>query len=161
METYDFYIDLERMPLWSPWLRRVEIDPDDSSLSRWILGFRGFEFSWRARILESRRGQIIRWESVDGFRNRGRVEFSDVSDGRSSSTCVTLAVAFDIPDGVARVSSGISQLWSDSAAGDESDNAAARIMRNTLQADLTRFRDQLLVHVSKKRRQAVRSAMLE
>lgn len=161
-ETFDRYIDLETMPEWSPWLRRVEVDPSDGSLSRWVLGARGMEVSWLARIVEVDRGRVIRWESVTGLRNRGRVEFSAVPSTTTTTTTITrdtlgssnsgedkghhtrvrLAVAVDLPQSVARM-----------AAASES---AGRMVEDTLAADLGRFRTTVLAHLARERRVASR-----
>jgi uncharacterized membrane protein len=130
---YDVYVDLEAMPRWSPWLRRVERDAKDPMLSRWFLGARGFEFSWNARVVENEPGKIIRWVSETGLNNRGRVDFESVAQSDSK---ITLAIAVDVPQIVARAVKA---------------DFIGNFIQGTLAEDLKRFRNVALADKRKKR----------
>jgi uncharacterized membrane protein len=131
-DAYDVYVDLEAMPRWSPWLRRVERDAVDPMLSRWFLGARGLEFSWCARIVENEPGRVIRWVSETGLNNRGTVSFDVLHEAR---TRVTLAIEFDVPGAVAN------------AVRNE---YIGKFVEGTLAEDLKRFRTVMLAEKRKR-----------
>jgi uncharacterized membrane protein len=126
-QVYDKYIDVEQMPSWSPWLRSVVVDTSIiPSVSTWTLGARGLTVSWRARNIEAIRGALVRWESITGLQNRGRVEFLD-AEGDGRKTRVVLTVAAKLPKGIAMAATKIDMV--------------GRFVEDTLRADLLRFRD--------------------
>jgi uncharacterized membrane protein len=142
-DAYDVYIDLEAMPRWSPWLRRVERDDQDPLLSRWFLGARGLEFSWLARIVENEPGRVIRWVSESGLNNRGRVSFDAVQENQ---TRITLAIEFDVPDAIAAA---------------VRNDFIGRFVEGTLEEDLKRFRGTLLAENRRRRLVAGAATPLE
>lgn len=134
--AYDVYSDIQEMPNWSPWLQEVRIDPNDGMLSTWVLAARGIEISWKARITANARGEIIAWRSESGLKNRGSVRFVpnttavNGSAAKATSTSnVTLAIEFDVPDFLAKAFDS---------------NFIGRFVRETLAADLKRFRGAVL-----------------
>jgi 2-succinyl-5-enolpyruvyl-6-hydroxy-3-cyclohexene-1-carboxylate synthase len=67
------FTDLPQQPRWSPWITSVEYQGE---ISEWRMNVRGIPISWRARSKVRRVPYLgIQWESVDGLRNRGSVEF--------------------------------------------------------------------------------------
>lgn len=130
----------------SPWLKSVEVDAVDKSVSRWTLASRGVQVSWQARNTSVIAGELIAWQSMDGLANRGAVTFEDVPPpapaspagrpgaGRAppAATAVTLSVAFDVPGFIAAVL----------------DNAVVgKYVEQTLLADLRRYRSVVLKEV--------------
>lgn len=127
-EVFESYVDLERMPEWSPWLKTVAVDARDPDVSTWTLAARGLQVAWRARNTAVERGRLIAWKSESGLPNRGSVTFEQ-APGKSPRTCVTLAVEFDVPKQVKRAV--------------ESDFIGS-FVEKTLLADLKRFRSIVL-----------------
>ncbi|GAX16420.1 isochorismate synthase / 2-succinyl-5-enolpyruvyl-6-hydroxy-3-cyclohexene-1-carboxylate synthase / 2-succinyl-6-hydroxy-2,4-cyclohexadiene-1-carboxylate synthase / O-succinylbenzoate synthase [Fistulifera solaris] len=77
------FTDLPQQPRWSPWITSVEYQGE---ISEWRMNVRGMSISWRARSEVRRAPHLgIQWESVDGLRNRGSVEF--VPDSANSGNC--------------------------------------------------------------------------
>lgn len=124
------YINMRR----SPWLQEVRIDPRDGMLSTWVLKAQGIEISWKARVTDSTRGERIAWHSLDGLKNRGSVQFAQVSQAAApevksrsapSQSSVTLAIEFDVPEFLARAFDN---------------NFIGKFVRERLAADLKRYR---------------------
>lgn len=146
---YTIFSNLERQPVWSPWLKSVKVDATDASVSRWTLAARGVQVSWQARNTSVIAGELIAWQSMDGLSNRGSVKFEDVPPAPAVAaaaaaaggppatrpadvTAVTLSVAFDVPAPIARVL----------------DNAViGKYVEQTLLADLRRYRTEVLKEV--------------
>ena len=79
--AYALFTDLEKQPLWSPWLRSVKVTSDLESL--WTIGIGAARISWRAEITERDRDRAIAWESRSGLRNKGRCTFAPTSERRA------------------------------------------------------------------------------
>lgn len=51
-KAWDLWRDKTQIIKWMPWINRIEIDPDDPKLSKWVLCTdqfgRHWELSWRA-----------------------------------------------------------------------------------------------------------------
>uniref|UniRef100_A0A7S1EQM7 Coenzyme Q-binding protein COQ10 START domain-containing protein n=1 Tax=Timspurckia oligopyrenoides TaxID=708627 RepID=A0A7S1EQM7_9RHOD len=132
-EVFLTYSDLEAMPKWSPWLRSVEVDPSDETISKWSLAARGISVSWKARNTEVRSPDIIAWESIDGLPNRGKVLFSPIKENH---TKVQLSVAFQVPSFLASIMEN---------------DFVSTFVQKTLLSDLERFRTILLREYRRKR----------
>ncbi len=127
--VWNLWSDLEQMPIWMKWIESVKILEDDPDLSRWKLASGGLEFSWLSRIVKVISHQIIQWESVDGLPNRGAIRFYD----RHGSSVVRLTVAYAIPGILGRIMDGL---------------FLGRIVESSLQADLERFKEYTLKHIT-------------
>ncbi len=123
--AWDLWSDLEQMPRWMKWIETVSILPENPELSRWHLATGGLEFSWLSRIVKLVPHQIIQWESVDGLPNRGAIRFYD----RKGSSTVKMTVSYSIPTMLGKLMDNL---------------FLGRIVENTIQADLHRFRDYAL-----------------
>ena len=73
------FTDLPQQPRWSPWLKSVDY-LDSEGETEWTLNVRGVEFRWKAisKLLNDPKG--ILWESSSGLKNKGSVEFIEVSE---------------------------------------------------------------------------------
>lgn len=73
------FTDLPQQPRWSPWLKSVDY-LDSVGETEWTLNVRGVEFRWKAMstLLDNPKG--ILWESSSGLKNKGSVEFIEVSE---------------------------------------------------------------------------------
>jgi uncharacterized membrane protein len=77
------FSDLPQQPRWSPWITSVAY-LDAGSETEWTLRVRGVSFRWRATSsLLEQPYKGIRWESVNGLKNTGVVEF--LPTGETSS----------------------------------------------------------------------------
>jgi 2-succinyl-5-enolpyruvyl-6-hydroxy-3-cyclohexene-1-carboxylate synthase len=68
------FTDLPSMSRWSPWITSVRYHGMEET--EWMINIRGIPLKWRAKsrlINEPFKG--IQWESVNGLKNRGIVEF--------------------------------------------------------------------------------------
>jgi 2-succinyl-5-enolpyruvyl-6-hydroxy-3-cyclohexene-1-carboxylate synthase len=73
------FTDLPSMSRWSPWITSVRYHGMEET--EWMINIRGIPLKWRAKsrlINEPFKG--IRWESVNGLKNRGIVEFLEDDD---------------------------------------------------------------------------------
>ncbi len=120
--VWDLWSDLEKMPLWMKWIDSVKVLEDNPELSRWKLATGGLEFSWKSRIRQQIKHQIIQWESVDGLPNRGAIRFYD----RHGSSIVKLSVAYAIPGVLGKI---MDRLF------------LGKAVENNLQNSLQAFRD--------------------
>lgn len=114
--------DRESIPKFMPWIKSVSVQPDDPSLSRWLLSTnqfgRDWEFSWLAKNLTPMKNQKIHWRSVEGstggsmgstidIANRGQIRFYR----KSPTTCaVKLTISYELPDALAPFASGLTPL---------------------------------------------------
>lgn len=98
--VYEQYSNLEQMPQWAPWLESVTVEDEAKGISRWRIGSRGFRFSWRARNTQVIPGELIAWESIDGLKNKGAVQFS-TDDNKN--TVLQMSIAFKLPDWLLRI----------------------------------------------------------
>eukprot|EP00200_Dunaliella_tertiolecta_P005430 CAMPEP_0202337382 /NCGR_PEP_ID=MMETSP1126-20121109/85_1 /ASSEMBLY_ACC=CAM_ASM_000457 /TAXON_ID=3047 /ORGANISM="Dunaliella tertiolecta, Strain CCMP1320" /LENGTH=164 /DNA_ID=CAMNT_0048927559 /DNA_START=306 /DNA_END=800 /DNA_ORIENTATION=+ len=127
--------DRERIPEWMPWIKSVEVQKDDSRLSRWTLAThqfgRDWEFSWLARNLTPLKGQKIHWVSEPGsgsmpgveIANRGQIRF--VKRG-PDVTGITLTISYEVPDILVPFASALTPL-----------------VEGIIASDLKRFRDMM------------------
>ncbi len=119
--VWELWSDLEQMPQWTLWLESVKVLEDNPNLSRWQLATRGIKLSWLARTLKKVPQQIIQWEAVDGWPNRGAVRFHN----RPQSSMIELTIAYAKP-----------RIW-----GQTMDKLfLGRLVASTIRADLERFR---------------------
>ena len=80
--AHNRFTDLPQQPRWSPWLSSVAYQGRESE---WKINIRGISLKWRATselLYEPWLG--IRWESVSGVSNRGKVEFIPSSNDAES-----------------------------------------------------------------------------
>ena len=87
------FTDLPQQPRWSPWISSVTY-LDSRSETEWTLRVRGVDFRWRATssLLEAPL-MGIRWESVNGLKNIGVVEFEPTGEESSLMTVRMTIVA--------------------------------------------------------------------
>jgi uncharacterized membrane protein len=78
----------------------------------------------------------IQWESIDGFANRGKVQFASLDDN-NSNTKITLTVSFDLPQPAVYV---LEQL-----------GTVRGYVDDALLGDLRRFKNRLLKEVREER----------
>jgi len=74
------FTDFPQQSRWSPWIRSVRY-LDDGRETEWTLNVRGVQFKWRAvsTLLETPL-KGIQWESIDGLKNKGIVEFVETGE---------------------------------------------------------------------------------
>lgn len=110
------------MPRWMKWIDSVQILENDPKLSRCKSASSSFEFAWLSRILKLVCHQIIQWESVDGFSNRGTIRFY----GHHEKSIVRLTLAYNIPSLLAQLMNNF---------------FLEKIVESTIRADLERFKE--------------------
>ncbi|KAK9820639.1 hypothetical protein WJX81_003917 [Elliptochloris bilobata] len=126
--------DRQLIPQWMPWIRTVQVLPEDPRLSRWTLATRQFnrdwEFSWLAQNLTPTRYQKIHWRSVQGstagslgsgldVANCGQIRFYR----KGPAACaVKLTISYEVPDILAPLA-----------------GALTPVVENILRTDLGRF----------------------
>ena len=91
--AYDQWTQFESFPQFMDGVERVE-QVDDTTLD-WTASIAGRTKQWRARITDQQPDELIAWQSVDGARNDGQVEFESLGPNR---TRVTLGLDIE-PDG--------------------------------------------------------------
>lgn len=98
-EVYDFWRNLENLPLFMSHLKRVT--QLDSKRSRWEAKLPGNigSVSWDAEIVNEDPGKVIGWKSVEGsdIDNAGKVEFMDAADGKG--TVIQAVISYLPPTG--------------------------------------------------------------
>jgi uncharacterized membrane protein len=127
-KTYELYTDLEEHPSWSPWLKDVQYDAE-AGLSLWTLKAFGFTFSWHAKNTRVEVPLVLEWKSLDGFPNKGLVEFYS-TESDNNDTEVSLTISYYVPNTVASVI--------------ERATSINTFVCETIRADLNRFRDRLI-----------------
>ena len=98
-EVYDFWRNLENLPLFMEHLNEVESLND--SISVWeakIPGGAG-NVRWRSEIVKERPYEILGWQSLPGssIENAGKVEFKDAGTG----TELHVVISYHAPGGIA------------------------------------------------------------
>lgn len=62
-KAWQLWENRELIPKWMPWIRSVTVQPDDPSLSRWLLAThqfgRDWQFSWLAKNLTPMQNQKV------------------------------------------------------------------------------------------------------
>ena len=80
-----------------PWISSVSYLPEDKTKTKWsaIDGPIGqhFEFSWLAQDLEPVKYEQISWESLEGLKNKGSVNFSKAPNG----TKLEMEISYEVP----------------------------------------------------------------
>lgn len=104
--------DRTLIPKWMPWISSVEIQEEDSRLSKWTLSTyqfnRQWEFSWLALNMTPLKHQKIHWRSVPGsssgslgsieIQNQGQIRFLK----KGSEQCaVKLTISYEVPNALA------------------------------------------------------------
>lgn len=137
--AFDAFSDLPRQPSWAPWLRSVTyIDEVNNDSSRayasnktestvqsdlplretlWTLRLRRINFSWRAISTQLERPYLIQWESTSGIRNRGKVEFIDITE---ESCHMIITMSFVMPRVLVKIfqrSNVVQNIFSDQMLG--------------------------------------------
>lgn len=96
-QVYDLWRNLENVPRWMPLVKSVKPLPGQPDLWRWQFGLRvPLVVEWVSRIEQAIPGQLIRWQSVSGLRNRGQAEFFPSDRGCR----LRLTLAFALPGGL-------------------------------------------------------------
>ncbi|MGN6103865.1 MAG: SRPBCC family protein [Kofleriaceae bacterium] len=89
-EIYDLWRDLPNLPRFLRHVRSIELE--DDGVSRWVIGVRGRELSWRARIVEDTPARRLRWRSLPGgdLRHEGSIELRPAPGDRGTIVEVKL-----------------------------------------------------------------------
>jgi len=98
-EVYDFWRNLENLPLFMSHLRSVnQLDTKRSTWEAKLPGNIG-TVSWDAEIVNEDPGKVIGWKSVEGsdIDNAGKVEFMDAADGKG--TVIQAVISYLPPTG--------------------------------------------------------------
>lgn len=106
-ELYDFWKELENLPLVMSHLRRVETR--DEGRSRWVAeGPLGQSVSWDAEINNQREPELIAWRSLPGsqIETAGSVHFVPQENGRGC--VVRVSLKYNPPGG--RIGAGIAWM---------------------------------------------------
>jgi len=98
-EVYDFWRNLENLPLFMTHLKSVK--QLDGKRSHWESNLPGnlSSISWEAEIVSDNPGSVIGWRSIAGSEidNAGKVEFADAADGQG--TVVQVVISYLPPKG--------------------------------------------------------------
>jgi uncharacterized membrane protein len=98
-EVYDFWRNLENLPLFMTHLKSVK--QLDGKRSHWESNLPGnlSSISWEAEIVSDNPGSVIGWRSIVGSEidNAGKVEFADAADGQG--TVVQVVISYLPPKG--------------------------------------------------------------
>lgn len=98
-EIYDFWRNLENLPLFMTHLKRVK--QLDAKRSHWESNLPGnlSSISWEAEIVNDIPGSVIGWRSIAGSEidNAGKVEFTDAADGQG--TMLEVVISYLPPKG--------------------------------------------------------------
>jgi len=98
-EVYDFWRQLENLPLFMSHLDNVQAITEKRSHWEAIIPGNIGNISWDAEIVNDVNGSVIAWQSVPGstIDNAGKVEFEDAPDGRY--TVVKVVISYLPPAG--------------------------------------------------------------
>lgn len=121
-KAWALWEDRESIPKFMPWIKSVTVQPENPSLSRWLLSTnqfgRDWEFSWLAKNLMPMKNQKIHWRSVEGstggsmggaidIANRGQIRFYR----KSETTCaVKLTISYEVPNALAPFANALTPL---------------------------------------------------
>ena len=140
-EAYALFSQLDQHPNWSPWLNSVDYNRK-TGISKWTLKAIGLSFSWMANNTYMD-DTTIQWQSIEGFQNKGRVEFQS-STSNSTSTTMKLTLSYDLPQTAITVLESLGPR-------------AQNFIQETLLEDLKRFRAVLLKDIRNKRMDSFRA----
>ncbi len=108
-EVYQFWHQLENLPLFMKHL--VSVEKKDETYSIWKAKFPGapVELAWEAEIVKDVPGSFIGWSSTEEatIKNAGKVTFKDALGGRGTE--IDVVISYHPPLGI--VGSGISKLF--------------------------------------------------
>jgi uncharacterized membrane protein len=96
-EVYDFWNNIENVPLWLPLVKEIKRLSHKEEVLHWKLGF-GFPLitEWTSHITQCIPHQLIAWESISGLLNQGSAEFFPTEKGCR----IRLCLSFDVPSGI-------------------------------------------------------------
>ena len=98
-QVYEFWRNLENLPLFLSHLKSVKII--DDKRSRWEANLPGniAKVSWEAEIVNDDPGNVIGWKSVANSEvdNAGKVEFTDATNGHG--TLIQVVISYLPPTG--------------------------------------------------------------
>lgn len=96
-EVYDFWRQLDNLPLFMRHLKKVTVL--SPVRSHWEVKLPVAQVSWDAEIVEDQPGFMIGWHSVPGstIHNAGKVEFRDAPGG--NGTIVNVVISYTPPAG--------------------------------------------------------------
>lgn len=80
-KIFSLYVDLPKHPMWSLWLKQVDYNIS-SGISSWTISKYGLTYHWNANNTLLIAPHIIQWESINGFPNRGKVEFIPIDNNQ-------------------------------------------------------------------------------
>lgn len=100
-----------------------EVQRLDGNMTHWEGSIAGIDEVWDAKTTKYIEDAVIAWESVNGFRNKGQIDFDDMN-GR---TKVTVHFEYDPPGGVA--GKAVDKVF------------LGRQFDQSLEQDLNRFKD--------------------
>lgn len=98
-EVYDFWRNLENLPLFMTHLKSVRNLSEDRSAWEANLPGNVGSVSWEAEIVNEDPGKVIGWKSIVGsdIDNAGKVEFMDSADGKG--TVIQVVISYLPPTG--------------------------------------------------------------
>lgn len=95
MEAYGQWSRLDELPKFMSGVSRVDIGP--GGLTHWVVDIGGVTREFDAKVLTAEPNRRVAWESIEGPRHSGSVEFEPVDAG---STLVTAQLDIN-PEGFA------------------------------------------------------------
>lgn len=92
-EVYDFYRQLERLPMFMDWL--ASVTETSATRSHWVAKLPVGTVEWDAVITEDTPGEAIAWESIDSaIRTAGRVTFAQTPGRNMTEVRVEMTLGF-------------------------------------------------------------------
>eukprot|EP00554_Chaetoceros_debilis_P011587 CAMPEP_0194127698 /NCGR_PEP_ID=MMETSP0150-20130528/60662_1 /TAXON_ID=122233 /ORGANISM="Chaetoceros debilis, Strain MM31A-1" /LENGTH=263 /DNA_ID=CAMNT_0038821641 /DNA_START=415 /DNA_END=1207 /DNA_ORIENTATION=+ len=107
--AFSAFADLPRQPTWSSWLHSVsyvkndnenEIDTEGNTSSnsveytecgipfqetKWVMKWKKLSFSWKSKVINLQRPNVIEWQSTSGLPNRGKIIFTERVNSRDDN----------------------------------------------------------------------------
>lgn len=108
--AWELWQDRTRIPNWMPWISSVSYLPEDRTKTKWTLSTdqfgQHFEFSWLAQDLEPVKYERISWESLEGLKNKGSVNFAKDPAG----TRLEMEISYEVPAPLVPFGAAVSPL---------------------------------------------------
>jgi uncharacterized membrane protein len=132
--AFSAFADLPRQPTWSSWLHSVSYVENDNENNnandndneidsrieytecgiplqetKWIMKWKKLSFSWKSKVMNLQRPNVIEWQSTSGLPNRGKIVFTERVNGNDNEASVdtdtdmVLTMTFTAPRIVASV----------------------------------------------------------
>ena len=94
--AWELWQDRTRIPNWMPWISSVSYLPEDKTKTKWTLSTDQLDSTrvlWLAQDLEPVKYEQISWESLEGLKNKGSVNFSKAPNG----TKLEMEISYEVP----------------------------------------------------------------